>query len=171
MARSFLFFVFLGDEEQAGLSKDDVLALLGVMCNTDILFGDMATPVTRRSTSSSSYFFSTHNEVERISQRKMLSSTMTTRTWPATEDVCPGQKPNWKNLWFDFTFDDETTDSTALTNEQFLNLLDPTSVEHVHNMNYVYNSFNWTHCTAYNVGSQVTDYTTTMDPEDWMWKA
>mmetsp|Transcript_32701 Transcript_32701/g.86398 ORF Transcript_32701/g.86398 Transcript_32701/m.86398 type:complete len:747 (+) Transcript_32701:94-2334(+) len=159
--------VSLTDDEQARLSKDDMLALLDAMCNTDILFGDMATSNSPLDI----LFFSTHNEVERIFQRKMLSSTMKTRTWPATEDLCPGQKPNWKNLWFDFTFDDETTDSTSLTNEEFLNLLDPTSVEHVHNMNYVYNSFNWTHCNAYNVGSLVTDYTTTMDPEDWMWKA
>merc|ERR1711998_406839 len=76
-------------------------------------------------------FYSTHNEVERIFQRKMLSGTMTDMEWPSGKESdneeCPGQKPDWKNLWFDYEFDQSDTDSASLTNEEFLHMLDPAS--------------------------------------------
>jgi len=154
------------DEEQDSLSKTEMLKILDAVCNTDVLFGDMSTSNSPLDV----LFFPTHNEVERIFQRKMLSATMTDKSWPYSKFDCPGQKPEWKNLWFDYTFDDDSTISSDLTNKQLLNLLDPASHEHVGNMNYVYNNFNWSHCTAYS-SSEVTDYSSTMDGEDWVWKS
>lgn len=165
--QELVWITSMTDVEQESFDKDQMLALMDAVCNTDVLFGDMATSNSPLDI----LFFPTHNEVERIFQRKMLSSTMTDRKWPTDSNDCPGQKPNWVNLWFDYTFDNENTVSNHLTNEEFLNMLDPTSIEHVSNMNYVYNNFNWTHCVSYGTpgGSDSRFYSTLLSNDDWAW--
>eukprot|EP00622_Pseudochattonella_farcimen_P007300 FR743254.1.p1 GENE.FR743254.1~~FR743254.1.p1 ORF type:complete len:251 (+),score=30.84 FR743254.1:42-755(+) len=149
-----------------------MIQILEAACDTDILYGDMACSESPLDI----LFFSTHTEVERIFQRKMLSGTMTDMSWPDSKELsseCPGQKPDWKNLWFDYEFDQADTNSSDLTNEQFLHLLDPTHPTHVDNMNYVYESFNWTHCSHYYGGKPnsgyIDNYVSTMDAGEWIW--
>jgi len=161
------------DYEESVLEAWQMVKILDAVCNTDILYGDMACSESPLDI----LFFSTHSEVERIFQRKMLSGTMTDMEWPSSHDMddeCPGQKPEWKNLWFDYEFDQSDTDSADLTNEEFLHLLDPTSPEHVENMNYVYSSFNWTHCENYydkEGAGYTSNYISTMESGDWVWNA
>ena len=50
-----------------------MIKILEAACDTDILYGDMACSESPLDI----LFFSTHTEVERIFQRKMLSGTMT----------------------------------------------------------------------------------------------
>ena len=87
--------------EGKSLSAEQIAAIIDVTCNTDTLTGEMVGSNSPLDIS----FFSTHGEVERMFQRKMLSGTMTDTSWPKAEDnECPGQKASWKNLWFDYSF-------------------------------------------------------------------
>ena len=151
--------------EGKSLSAEQITAIIDVTCNTDTLTGEMVGSNSPLDIS----FFSTHGEVERMFQRKMLSGTMTDTSWPKAEDnECPGQKASWKNLWFDYSFPTASSganlESADLTNAEFLKLLDPNSEEHEEFMPYVYGSMEWAHC-------QVADreITSPFLSDDWIW--
>jgi len=125
------------------ITHSALLAVLDTLCNVEVLLGDMYTSNSPLDV----LFFSTHSYVERIFHQKMLSGTMSDVTWPPTTPTsCPGGKAKWKNLWFDYEFDDKTIDSSNLTNTEFFSMLNPISPHHDHQMNYIYDTIDWSYC-------------------------
>jgi len=132
-----------------------VLSVLDTVCNTEVLLGDMYTSNSPLDV----LFFSTHSNVERMFHQKMLSGTMSNLRWPSTTPVsCPGGKAKWRNLWFDYEFDDKSIDSSLLTNDQFLSMLNPLSPHHAHQMNYIFDTIDWPYCGLENNSSLPTLY-------------
>jgi hypothetical protein len=154
------------DTMDSTLSREQLAAITKVSCNTDTLTGDMVGSNSPLDIT----FFSTHGEVERMFQRKMVSGTMTDMSWPkAAESTCPGQKADWRNLWFDYTFSTPasgvTLDSTALTNQELLMILNPNSKLHEDYLPYVYGNLEWAHC-------QIADEEVSSPflSDDWIWE-
>jgi hypothetical protein len=153
------------DELDSALSSTQLAAIANAACNTDTLTGDMVGSNSPLDIA----FFSTHGEVERMFQRKMVSGTMEDMSWPQTDGLtCPGQKADWRNLWFDYTFSaapsGATLDSKALTNEEMLTILDPNSKLHEDHMPYVYGNLEWAHCVLGTDG-----ITSPYLSDEWIW--
>ena len=145
------------------LDAKSKIEILKIVCETDILTGDMLGSNSPLDIT----FFATHAEVERLWQRMALSGNLTDMTWPTEVNNCPGQHPAYKTVWFDYQLDQDR-DSTQLTNVEWRDMLNPANPDYALNIPYVYDDFQWDHCTKANPIEIKTD-ATLMLPTDWVW--
>jgi len=87
-------------------------------------------------------FWVAHGNVERLLQKVMIADVLTDKIFPTSSTpVCSGHARDGVKPWLKgFYFEDPAVDAASLTNQQLLQVLDPTSTKYQDLVSYVYDN-------------------------------
>lgn len=125
------------------LSYEDKLEVVNMLVGRFLFDGDMA----GSGAAIDPLFWVAHGAVDRLFQKVMLSNWLSDSDYPLVSEFnkrCSGHIYNGTKPWLDgYQFVDPSYTATEITNNEFLNVLNPLSDQHRDMLDSVYDHSNW----------------------------
>jgi hypothetical protein len=93
-------------------------------------------------------FWVAHGAMERIFQKSVFSGIFSDMTY-STVDHCEGHSAESVKSWLKgYYLEDESVDTSTLTNAELIGILDPNSDKYRDYLNFVYDTFSFDWCSS-----------------------
>jgi hypothetical protein len=93
-------------------------------------------------------FWVAHGAMERIFQKSVFAGIFSDMVY-STVDHCEGHSAQSVKSWLNgYYFEDESVDTSTLTNAELIGILDPSSDKYRDYLNFVYDTFSFDWCSS-----------------------